>query len=409
MIRAAVISVDGHVRASRQIYRDYVEARYLEDYDNWARSVEGMPDSGNRQPTLDPDVQWDSQRRLADLESNGVVAEVLFPNGLPFQAVRFEDHGRAITPELTREAQLAHNRWLVDFCADVPGRRSGQALVSFRDVDQAVEDVIWAKEHGLGGIMMPALTPGDTFFFDPALDPIWAAIEEVGLPISQHGGCGDPRLQPGRLRGDHDARHRTLLLLRAFVVADDPGRGVRALPGPQDGLRRDRGRLDRADHAEARPPPQRGRRLVGLLPVPPAGALVHQDRARVLGDQLLRRHLAVHVHTRCGRGAGGPPGVAADGTDFHISAERAMFGVDYPHFESIFPTTRAQVTELVSHPDLSEEAARGILFENAASVYGFDLARSPGRHRAGRLRPGRARFRWHPPPDRHRTEDHRRR
>ena len=43
---------------------------------------------------------------------------------------------------------------------------------------------------------MPPLYPGSKFFFDPTLDPIWAACQEVGLPLSQHGGTGAPNYQP---------------------------------------------------------------------------------------------------------------------------------------------------------------------------------------------------------------------
>ena len=39
---------------------------------------------------------------------------------------------------------------------------------------------------------MPALQPGGTYFFDERLDPVWAAIQDVDLPISQHGGNGLP-------------------------------------------------------------------------------------------------------------------------------------------------------------------------------------------------------------------------
>ena len=41
---------------------------------------------------------------------------------------------------------------------EAPERRRGQMQTSFDDVDQAVKDVHWAKEHGLGGIMLPELT-----------------------------------------------------------------------------------------------------------------------------------------------------------------------------------------------------------------------------------------------------------
>jgi hypothetical protein len=51
-----------------------------------------------------------------------------------------------------------------------------------------------------------------------------------------------------------------------------------------------------------------------------------------------------------------------------------MFGVDYPHFESVFPETKVRVDALVQHPSISAEVSRKILCENAASLYGFDLA-----------------------------------
>jgi len=51
-----------------------------------------------------------------------------------------------------------------------------------------------------------------------------------------------------------------------------------------------------------------------------------------------------------------------------------MFGVDYPHFESIFPSTIDQVTALVREPTVTRADAERILFGNAAEVYRFDRA-----------------------------------
>ena len=39
-------------------------------------------------PDFDPAVQWDSDLRTSALEAEGVVAEVLFPNDLPFKTGR---------------------------------------------------------------------------------------------------------------------------------------------------------------------------------------------------------------------------------------------------------------------------------------------------------------------------------
>ena len=122
-----------------------------------------------------------------------MMTEILFGNGAPFAAGRVD---YAPDPEQTRQANMAFNRWVIDFCSEAPDRLHGQALVSFDDIDQAVKDVYWAKEQGLVGILMPPLYPGSKFFFDPALDPIWAACTDVGLPLSQHGGTGAPDYQP---------------------------------------------------------------------------------------------------------------------------------------------------------------------------------------------------------------------
>ena len=140
MVQTAVISVDGHVKAARSAYRDYVEHQHLEAFDEWVRAAEasGRPDVGNIQPDLGPDAQWDLGRRMADLETQGVVAEVVFPNGVPFLVNLLDDSGRAAVPTLTRAGRSAYNRWLADMCAEAGGRLAGQALVVFYDVVRAV-------------------------------------------------------------------------------------------------------------------------------------------------------------------------------------------------------------------------------------------------------------------------------
>ena len=192
MARAAIISVDGHVKAPRAAYREYIDPKYRDAFDDWLRSTEGTGD-GFVGGQHGESMQWDAKQRVAAMEQQGVMAEVLFANGTPFAAGRLDF---APDPGETRQSNMAFNRWVIDFCSQAPGRLHGQALVSFDDVDQAVQDVHWAKEQGLVGILMPPLYPGSKFFFDPALDPIWSACVEVGIPLSQHGGTGAPNYQP---------------------------------------------------------------------------------------------------------------------------------------------------------------------------------------------------------------------
>jgi predicted TIM-barrel fold metal-dependent hydrolase len=375
MAKTAIISVDGHVKASRTAYREYIQARFLEPYDEWVRAAEqaGIPDAGNVNPEYGADAQWDSKRRLEVLEGQGVVAEVLFPNGQPFQLNRFEDAARAGNAALEAEGRRAYNHWLVDFCAEAPGRRSGQAVVSFDDVEAAVRDVHWAKEQGLGGIMMPSLDPGGKDFFDPVLDPIWAAVQDVGLPLSQHGGAGLPGYSVSGF-----AAILTVSIENGFY-------SVRSLWQMIAGGVFDRFPNLRMAFVETQ--------LMFLVP-----AIVHLDMTLGWSDdwmafaQFMNRERTVkrlaseYIGENCFVGVSpfDPRqlpidelvGKDADGNrlgGFHIGADAAMFGVDYPHFESFVPHTLDKVAVLASHPGVTEEDTAKVLFDNAATLYGFDV------------------------------------
>jgi predicted TIM-barrel fold metal-dependent hydrolase len=377
MAKTAIISVDGHVKASRDGYREYIGARYLDDYDAWVRAAEeaGLPDSGNLNPEYGMDAQWDSGARWATLEGQGVVAEVLFPNGQPFQVNRFDDIGRAADPALEAEGRRAYNRWLVDFCGESPGRRAGQAVVSFRDVDQAIADIRWAKEHGLGGIMMPPLFQGGTNFFDPVLDPIWAAIEETGLPVAQHGGAGLP---------GYSAQGFAAILT---VSVENGFYSNRSLWQMITGGVFDRFPDLRAVFIETQ--------LMFIAP-----AIAHLDMSLGASDDwmafatFMKRDRTVsklaseYIGLNCFFGvspfdARQMPMDQLVGKDadqqplpgFHVGADAAMFGIDYPHFESMVPHTSEKVATLTDSPSVTREDAEKILFGNAATLFGFDLDR----------------------------------
>jgi predicted TIM-barrel fold metal-dependent hydrolase len=382
----AIISVDGHVKASRSTYRHYLEARYLDDFDRWVRAQEeaGIPDAGNLQPQLGVDAQWDSSRRLEDLETQGVVGEVLFPNGLPFGERRFEDAAGARDPELHRQARLAYNRWLADFCAEVPGRRAGQALVTFDDVGLAVKDIVWAKEQGLGGVMMPALEDGGIFFFDPVLDPIWATCQETGLPISQHGGTGAPAYDPPgfaalmTLATEHSFYSGRSLwqMILGGVFERFPDLRVVFVETEADWIAPAIRKIDRRLSW--------GNDWIGF------SALIGRTRQFT---RFAREYWASNCYAGISpftvdqvpiEDLAAPHDASESHEDFRLGGDNAMFGVDYPHFESIFPGTMDHVAQLVGDPQITEETARKILFENAARVYGFDLARlAPDIERVG--------------------------
>ena len=67
-------------------YRDYLESRYHAQFDEWAKGFVNPWDDLRAATAY---RNWDSAARLRELEDDGVVAEVLFPEHdpalLPFE------------------------------------------------------------------------------------------------------------------------------------------------------------------------------------------------------------------------------------------------------------------------------------------------------------------------------------
>jgi len=381
MTKTAIISVDGHAKASRRQYRDYVDPGYRDLYDQQVRAAEeaGLPDTGNLNPDFAPEVQWDSDARTAALEQIGVVAEILFSNGQPFQINRLDDFAMAADQGLAEAGRTAYNRWLADFCAESPGRRSGQMQLDLENVEQSVADVHWAKEHGLGGVALPAINGGGRFYFDPALDPVWAACEETGLVVSQHGALlMDPEGPPGgwgfagqpsgfgalMLITAENAffSNRSLWMLIAGGVFDRfPALKAAWIETTVYYLAPTLKYLERVldsgsmsdwgieSTMKERPTDYFGRNLfIGLSPFGPG----QDSEGTVLGRD---------------RDGGTLPG-------FRMGIESLMYGVDFPHFETCYQRNWGEVASLVTAPIVNDSESEGVLFGTAADVYGFDRA-----------------------------------
>jgi predicted TIM-barrel fold metal-dependent hydrolase len=386
MGRTAIISVDGHVKASRAGYRDYVAARYREIYDEQVTSLEqsGIPDAGNMNPDVGIEMQWDSSLRAKTLESIGVVAEVLFPNGVPFQLNPFDDFAKGINRELQEEGRRAYNRWLADFCAEMPARRRGQMAMDFTDIDQAVKDVHWAAENGLGGIGLPGIDPGDRFFFDPALDPIWAAIQDVGLPVTQHGGAGIPAYSPPGFamimmliaeQGFFSSRS-LWMLITGGVFDRFPELRVSYIETQLHFICTVIEQLDK--YLDPRTD------WMGFAKMMGRERIFTRNPSEYFGTNVFVgvspfSPLQLPIQDLVGKAADEQPLPG-----FHIGVDAAMFGVDFPHFETSFSRNMGEVATLVTTPGVTEADAEQILLTNAARALDFDLnALGPDIERVG--------------------------
>src|SRR5262249_10693853 len=107
---------------------------------------------------------WDATRRDKELDADGVVGEVIFPDADAVSSGASAPFGAGlgaagdVDPLLLLAGARAHNRWLAELCAESPHRRAGVAIVPIYEVEAAVVEIRRARESGLrGGILIPSM------------------------------------------------------------------------------------------------------------------------------------------------------------------------------------------------------------------------------------------------------------
>ncbi|MDH3704603.1 MAG: amidohydrolase [Acidimicrobiia bacterium] len=356
-----IITADSHAGGSHADYREYLEEKYVADFDEWRGEYKNpWKDLKDDRRTRN----WDSEVRWEQQEADGVVGEVIFPNTVPpfFPGfVLFAGPPRPEDYEHRLAGVRAHNRWLVDFCAEAPERRAGVGQIFINDVDDAIADATWIKEHGLrGGVLLPNVAP-DATWVDPlysySYDPLWAALVDLDIPINIHGGTGAPDY------GKHPSAmimyisevgfysQRPLVhMIMSGVFERFPGLRVVLTETAASWLR---SLFEQLDGTMSR--------------ITRTGAT---GEIRYRPEAMLPQLPSDYFHQNFWMGVSQPRPTDAAALDF-IGVDRFMWGSDYPHDEGTYPFTREHLRQVFLDRTTDEKAA--ILGGNAAAFYDFDL------------------------------------
>jgi predicted TIM-barrel fold metal-dependent hydrolase len=141
---------------------------------------------------------WQPAARLADMDFNGVEAQLCFPNLPRFCGQLFL---WADDRELGLACVEAYNDWMVEeWCGSSDGRLLPLTLVSLWDAELAASQV----RHNAGrGVRAVAFSELPTYLGLPSIytgywDPFFAACEETGTVIAMHIGSGTttPKASP---------------------------------------------------------------------------------------------------------------------------------------------------------------------------------------------------------------------
>ena len=95
-----------------------------------------------------------------------------------------------VDPVLRYGATRAHNRHMLDFCAN-DDRLLGVAVIPLDDPTRAIEELEFALSNGLRAAWVPHRPCGDKSPGHVDLDPFWARLAEAGMPFLMHVG-GSP-------------------------------------------------------------------------------------------------------------------------------------------------------------------------------------------------------------------------
>jgi predicted TIM-barrel fold metal-dependent hydrolase len=371
--RYVVISADGHVGADVPDYKPYLESKWHEEFEGWAATFSdpwsALDDSefAIGVSSLKSEYSWNSAKRQQIVEENGLSAEVLFPNTAP----PFFPSGviTAGVPQTRDEYEhrmaglRAHNRWLADFCSELPGRRAGVGQIFLNDVDDALEEIKTIKELGLaGGVLLPGDSPtGLVQLYYPRFDPIWELCADLELPVTRHSSFpGDAASVENGGAGPIVGNAETLFFFYRglghlifagvferfpklkFVLTEGGSLWVKGVLAELDGIARDA-------TVEGSVPNFFGRTSIPDLKRLPSEYFATNcfvGTSFASGEQITRRS--------------------------EVGVDRIMWGADLPHREGTHPFTTEALRAAFAGVARSE--VEDMVCSTAASVYGFDVA-----------------------------------
>ncbi len=202
-----IVDADAHVQEPPELWVDAAPAsikqrvprvEHREDGDYWVfddgarsqplgltacagRSFLDFQRAGLRYDELRPGM-FDTKARLADLDADGIYAQVLYPSVTLAGAKTYTDDR-----ELQKFCVRAYNEWLSAFCAGTEQRLVPQAIIPTSGIDDAVAELEWAIEHGHRGAIISRFPNGD-YGGAAEDDRFFALAEEARMPIAVHIG-----------------------------------------------------------------------------------------------------------------------------------------------------------------------------------------------------------------------------
>jgi uncharacterized protein len=125
---------------------------------------------------------YDAESHVAAMDIEGIDVAVIY--GTRGRQVQMHDD---LEPEVAAALARAHNNWTRDFCAHNPERLKFAAQLSFHDVGLAIREARRAvRDLGAVAVIGNPNPVRGRHIHDLEFEPLWAAIEELEVPVGFH-------------------------------------------------------------------------------------------------------------------------------------------------------------------------------------------------------------------------------
>jgi predicted TIM-barrel fold metal-dependent hydrolase len=296
---------------------------------------------------------YDAESHVAAMDIEGIDVAVIY--GTRGRQVLMHDD---LAPEVAAALARAHNNWTHDFCSHAPSRLKFAAQVAFHDVELAIREARRAVRELRAVAVIGNPNPiNGRHIHDAEFEPLWSAIEELGVPVGFHPtGQSSLRDDIARRYLDHPngrvigvAGRNPMELMMAFgsmaaggVLERHPGLRCAFLEGTCGWLP---WWLWRLDEAWEKFGPGSEVQISQL----PSQYFFRQCYVATDADERVLRQV---VET--------------------VGDDNIVVSTDYPHSDGLFPHA---IEEFVGLEGVSDKTKAKILWDNCARLYKLNGAR----------------------------------
>ena len=286
------------------------------------------------------------EARIEDMEIDGVDVSVIYPT------VGFMLYRSVPDSELLTALCGTYNDWLAEFCRPFPNRLKGIGMLNTDDVQVGIKELERCAKIGLAGVMITVYPPENISYDSPVYEPLWAAAQDLDIPLSLHVASERPGHGEVYTRdfttaamsanADHWVRMSLANIIFSGVFERYPKLQVGSV---EHELSWAPHFLERMDYTYTQKTPR---------------DYWHRFKEDMLPSDYFHRNVFVGFQED-----------AKGVQDRHIiGIDNLHWGSDYPHQESTFPRSQQILEEILA--DCTEEEKAKIAGKNAAKVYRLD-------------------------------------